>query len=73
MYRYKYMCLTLHFIPDKIIAQYKLLALDLDNKVYLKIQKGVPGLKQAGIIANNRLTLNLANHGYAPIPCTPVL
>ena len=33
----------------------------------------MPGLKQAGIIANNRLTLHLAKHGYVPVPRTPSL
>ena len=28
----------------------------------------MPGLKQAGIISNDRLTLYLAKHGYYPVP-----
>ena len=68
MKRYEYMRLPLHFISDKIIAQYNLLALASDGWVYLEIRKFMPGLKQYGIIANTHLTLHLAKHGYAPIP-----
>ena len=73
MNRYEYMCLPLHSIPYKIIVQYNLLSLALDGWVYLEILKGMPGLKQSGIIANNRLTLHLEKHSYAPVPRTPLL
>ena len=73
MDRYKYMCMSLHSIPDEIIVQYNLLSLASDGWFYLKILKGVPGLKQAGIIANDRLTLHIAKHGYTPIPRTLLL
>ena len=33
----------------------------------------MPGLKQAGRIANNRLQKHLATFGYAPVPRTPSL
>jgi hypothetical protein len=33
----------------------------------------MPGLKQAGRIANDRLTLHLAKYGYRPVPRTPSL
>ena len=33
----------------------------------------MPGLKQAGIISNDCLTLHLAKHVYAPIPHTQSL
>ena len=66
--RYEYMILPLCSIPDEIIAQYNLLALASHGWVYLKIRKGMPDLTQAGIIANDCLTLHLAKHVYAPIP-----
>ena len=71
MDRYKYMRLPLHSIPDEIIAQYNLLTLASDGWVYLKIRKGMPGLNQAGIIANYRLILHLAKHRYTPVSRTP--
>jgi hypothetical protein len=33
-----------------------------------EIRKGMPGLKQAGKIANDRLTKHLAKFGYTPVP-----
>ena len=33
----------------------------------------MPGLKQAGLIANERLTRHLAKFGYTPSPQTPAL
>jgi hypothetical protein len=39
----------------------------------MEIRKGIPGLKQAGRIANDRLTKHLAQYGYAPVPRTPSL
>ena len=53
MARYKYMKLALACILDKIIEQYILRNLSSDGWVYLDIQKGMPGLKQAGRITNN--------------------
>jgi hypothetical protein len=41
--------------------------------VYVEIKKGMYGLKQAGIIANQRLTQHLAQYGYYPTPRTPGL
>jgi hypothetical protein len=38
-----------------IIDQYALRDLAEDGWVYVEIQKGMPGLKQAGILANKRL------------------
>ena len=67
---YEYMRLPLHSIPYKIITQYNLRTLASDVGVYLEIRKGMPVLKQSGIISNDRLTLHLVNHGYAPIPRT---
>ena len=68
MARYDYMKLALACIPDEIIDQYNLRALSSDDWVYLEIQKGMPGLKQASRIANDRLESHLAHFGFAPVP-----
>ena len=73
MARYEYMKLALACIPDKIIDQYNLHVLSYDDWVYLNIRKGMPGLKQAGSISNNRLKYHLAHFGFAPVPRTPAL
>ena len=70
--QYEYMKLALACIPDKIIEQYNFHALSSDGWVYLEIQKGMPGLKQAGRIANKRLKAHLSHFGFAPVPRTPV-
>ena len=44
-----------------------------DGWVFIRIQKGMPGLKQAARLANERLVHHLAPHGYAPVPHTPSL
>ena len=68
---YKYTKISLAIIPDKIIVQYNLLQLALNGLVYLEIRKGMPGLKQAGRIANDRLKIHLAKFGYSPVTQTP--
>ena len=73
MARYEYMKLALACIPDKIIDQYNLRALISDGWVYLEIRKGMPGLKQASRITNDRLKAHLAQFGFTPVSRTLVL
>ena len=73
MGRYKYMKISLAIIPEEIIVQYNLLQLASNGWVYLEICKGMPGLKQAGRIANDRLKIHLAKFGYSPVARTPYL
>ena len=73
MERFEYMKLPLALIPDEIVQQYGLLDLVHDGYVYMEIRKGMPGLKQAGRIASDRLTTHLAKFGYAPVARTPSL
>jgi hypothetical protein len=52
MKRYKYMRLKLADIPEEIIEEYKLREIVTDNScVNCKIRKGMYGLPQAGLIA----------------------
>ncbi len=55
-------------ILQEIIDEYNLTE-KVDDKgyVYIKIVKGMYGLKQAGIIAHKELIKHLAPHGYAPV------
>ena len=73
MARYEYMKLDLACILDEIIDQYSLRTLSSDGWFYLEIQKGMPGLKQAGRISNDRLKSHLAHFGFAPVPITLAL
>jgi hypothetical protein len=57
MSRYEYMKIHISKIPDGIVHEYALKPLATpDGWVYMEICKGMPGLKQAGQIANDRLT-----------------
>ena len=73
MARYEYMKPALTCIPDKIIDEYNLCSLSSDGWVYLEIRKVIPGLKQAGHIAKDRLKSHLAHFVFAPVTRTPVL
>ena len=39
-----------------------------DDYVYVKIKKGMYGLKQAAILAYENLVRNLSQYGYRPVP-----
>jgi hypothetical protein len=52
-------------MPDNVIEHYNLRAIaTANNFVYCKIWKGMYGLPQAGIIAQQLLEMRLAAHGY---------
>ena len=71
MIRFEYMKLPFAIIPAEIIAQYNLK--DKGVWVYIKIRQGMPGLKQAGLIANDRLTRHLSKFGYTSSTKPPAL
>ena len=73
MERYEYMRMPIDIIPQEIIDQYDLLPLVHNGYVYIEIRKGMYGLPQAGIIANNKLRKHLANFGHIPTKNTPGL
>jgi hypothetical protein len=74
MTRYKYMRLHLDTIPQEIVDQYKLKNITTsDGWVYIKIRRGMYGLKQAGIIAYQQLKTHLATYDYYPAKRTPSL
>jgi hypothetical protein len=61
----EYMRLKITDIPDEIIMEYNLQELVTeDGYVYCAINKGMYGLPQAGIIAQELLTERLSKHGY---------
>jgi hypothetical protein len=65
MKRYKYMRLKISNIPKEIIQEYKLHKLVMeDGYIYCEIRKGIYGLPQAGIIAQELLQEQLAKVGY---------
>jgi hypothetical protein len=54
-------------------VQYNLLLLVSDGDVYIEVQKGMYGLPQSVILANQLLARHLAIHGYHKTKFTPGL
>ncbi len=74
MKRYEYMRLRLSDLPQDVIDHYQLRRLATpDGFVYCEIRKGMYGLPQAGIIAQELLEKRLAKHGYHQSKITPGL
>ena len=59
MARYEYMHIPMDLIPDEVIKQYNLQKLSVNGWAYMEIFKGMPGIKQAGKLANERLKKHL--------------
>ena len=70
----EFMHIILKIIPQEIIDAYNL-AILVDNQgwIYMCIDKGVYGLKQSGIIANQELVKHMDPFGYHPVQHTPGL
>jgi hypothetical protein len=74
MERFKYMCIPTKFIPPAISEQYNLTPLIHNEHVMVEIRKGMYGLRQAGILANQHLVAHLLHHhGYHTTPNKPGL
>jgi hypothetical protein len=65
---YQYMRVHRKYVPAAIIDKYGLTRAHFDSKgyVYLEIQKGMYGLKEASILAYNQLKAHLAPYNYSP-------
>jgi hypothetical protein len=64
--RYEYMTVMMASHSQEVIDKYGLNDLKFDGKVYIEIQKGVYGLPQAGILANELLQRRVVQDGYRP-------
>jgi hypothetical protein len=74
MPRFEYMRLRTADMPDDVIEHYHLRdKATHDGYVYCEMQKGMYGLPQAGIIAQQLLEEQLAKHGYRQSKTTPGL
>ena len=72
MERPEYMKLKIADMPENVIQHYNLRDLETrDGYVYVKIQKGMYGLPQAGIIAQQLLEKRLNKAGYRQSKITP--
>jgi hypothetical protein len=60
-------------IHEEIINKYNLRAMAVDGWFYIEIRKGMYGLKQEGLLANQLLQKRLADVGYYPARHTSVI
>ncbi len=74
MERFEYAHIPIADIPEEIISEYDLpKLLNRNNCVYIEIQKGMYGLPQAGILAQELLEQRMARHGYNQSKIVPGL
>ena len=74
MVRYEYVRIKLDDIPEEIIVEYGLRdKVASDGHVYVEIRKGMYGLPQAGILAQQLLEQRLNEHGYSQSKAVPGL
>ena len=73
MERYEYMRLPVHLIPAEFLKAYNLQNKIFKGHLYMEIRKGMYGLPQSGILANQLLRKRLAPHGYFEAKHTPGL
>jgi hypothetical protein len=71
--RFEYMKMLLSWFPEEIVQKYNLNTLAVDGWLYTEIRKGMYGLKQAGLLANQLLQNRVAPFGYYPAGHTPGL
>ena len=71
MERPEYMRVHIDKFPPDIVEWYNLKEkVSDDGYIYIRIKKGMYGLKQAAILAYDNLVKTLAPHGYHPVPNT---
>ena len=67
----EYMRIPYRYFPTDVRAQYNLDSkVTSDGYIYVKIKKGMYGLKQAAVLAYDQLVEHLAPFGYYPCPQT---
>jgi Reverse transcriptase (RNA-dependent DNA polymerase) len=71
--RPEYLRIQVNLIPDEIMDEYQLQNLIKNGNVLARIDKGMYGLPQAGILANKLLKERLEPHGYRECDHTPGL
>jgi hypothetical protein len=70
----KYMRMKLKDLPAKFVELYNLTnKVNFNGYIHIKIQKGMYGLPQAGVLAQELLKKRLNKHGYQQSPITPGL
>jgi hypothetical protein len=72
---FQYMRAHRKYVTNEILEEYGLTDEYYDSRgyVYLEIQKGMYGLKEASILAYDQLKAHLQKYGYSPVHFTPGL
>ena len=74
MKRYEYVRLKMEDIPEEVIIEYNLRKLATkEGYVYIEVRKGMYGLPQAGLLAQELLEKRLNIHGYTQSKIIPGL
>ena len=73
MDRAEYMRIPVKFIPDDIVLKYDMKPYIVNGYIYVEINKTLYGLKQAGILSQQRLVDLLSKRGYHQAKNTPCL
>ena len=72
MARFEYFRMKLDLFPQDIIEEYRISnKVDTDDNVFYEVRRGMYGLPQAGIIAQDLLTTRLHQAGYRQSKVTP--
>ena len=71
--RPEYIRISLKHIPDDIMLKYNLSSYVYNNSVLFEITKGMYGLPQAGLLAQDELVQHLELHEYIQSPKVPCL
>ena len=72
MSRYEYMRLKLSDLPEDFVKQYNLNSkVTKDGYVYIEIRRGMYGLPQSGLLAQQLLEKRLNKKGYRQSELTP--
>ena len=58
------MYIPVKIIPDEIKVEYNVSEFEHEGEMYVKINKGMYGLVQEGLLVNKLLTKILAKHGF---------
>jgi hypothetical protein len=71
--RPEYMRMSRKQVSDTIIAEYGYEEYFVNDMLYFQINKGMYGLPQAGLLAQQRLVKHIAEHGYKQSDLVPCL
>ena len=72
--RWEYIKLKLSDIPAEVIKEYNLMEkATKDRSVYVEVRRGIYGLPQAGLLAQEQLSESLEEHGYYQSKMVPGL